>query len=258
MPELPDLQAFSHNLTKIFHGKELDKVEVTVDRKLNVPEKELQQTLSGLEVEKFKREGKELHLLFKGGHSLGLHLMLHGQLVVFKDGETPPKNQIVNLVFHDGTNLALTDFQKAATPTLDPKPTNIPDALDADENYLSEKFNKTKTPVKTVIMDQKVIRGIGNAYADEILWDARISPFSAANKIPKDKVKTLAKSIKKVLEDAEKQILKSNPNIISGEIRDFMEVHNHKKKQTSTGAAIHQRDLSSRKTYYTDEQELFS
>ncbi|MDB5022929.1 MAG: Fpg/Nei family glycosylase [Mucilaginibacter sp.] len=258
MPELPDLQAFSHNLNKIFKGKKLDKIEVIVDRKLNVPIKELQQTLSGLEVEKFKREGKELHLLFKGGHALGLHLMLHGQLAVFKDGNTPPKNQIINLLFHDGTNLALTDFQKAATPTLDPKTSNVPDALDADEKYLSEKFSKTKTPVKTVIMDQKIIRGIGNAYADEILWNARISPFSAANKIPKDKVKVLARSIKKVLEHAEEQILTAKPDIISGEIRDFMEVHNPKKKQTSAGTAIHQKELSSRNTYYTDEQELFN
>lgn len=258
MPELPDLQAFSNNLTKIFKGKKLDKIEVTVDKKLNIPVKQLQDTLNGHEVEKFVREGKELHILFKGGHTLGLHLMLHGQLAVLKANNEPPKNQIINLVFHDGTILALTDFQKAATPTLDPKKSDVPDALDADEHYLSGKFNKTKTPVKAVLMDQKIIRGIGNAYADEILWDARISPFSTANKIPNDKVSILARSIKKVLGDAEKQILKINPDIISGEERDFMEVHNHKKKQTSTGAVIHQKELSSRKTYYTDEQELYS
>lgn len=258
MPELPDLQAFSHNLTKIFKGKRLDKIEVTVDKKLNVPVKELQDTLHGREVEKFIRQGKELHILFKGGHALGLHLMLHGQLVVFKDKSESPKNQIIHLIFHDGTSLALTDFQKAATPTLDPKSNNVPDALDIEAGYLSEKFSKTRTPVKTVLMDQKIVRGIGNAYADEILWDARISPFSASDKIPAEKVKLLARSIKKVLEDAEKQILKTNSNIISGEIRDFMEVHNHRKKETSTGAVIHQKELSSRKTYYTDEQELFN
>ncbi|MDB4924422.1 DNA-formamidopyrimidine glycosylase family protein [Mucilaginibacter sp.] len=258
MPELPDLQAFSHNLTNIFHGKKLDKVEVIVDRKLNVSEKELQQTLSCLEVEQFKRAGKELHIIFKGGHSLGLHLMLHGQLVIFKEADTPPKNQIINLLFEDGTRLALTDFQKAATPTLDPETSSVPDALDTDTDYLSDKLSKTKTPVKTVIMDQKIIRGIGNAYADEILWNARISPFSAANKIPKDQIKILAKSIKKVLINAEKQILKIKSDIISGEVRDFMEVHQHGKKQTSTGAAIHHKELSSRSTYYTDEQELFN
>lgn len=124
-------------------------------------------------------------------------------------------------------------------------------------DYLCQKFAKTRTPVKTVLRDQKIIRGIGNAYADEILWNARISPFSPANKIPAEKVSVLTKSVKKVLEDAEKQILKEYPDIISGEYRDFMEVHNSRKKNTATGAAIKQELISSRKTYFTDEQERF-
>jgi formamidopyrimidine-DNA glycosylase len=257
MPELPDLQAFSHNLTKKLQGKKLEKIIVTVDKRLNVSKEKLQDVLAGHEVEKFIRVGKELHLVFKGGHTLGLHLMLHGGLSLFKHGDEPPRFQIITLEFKDGTCLALTDFQKAATPTLDPEPNNVPDALDIDDEYLAEKFSKTKTPVKTVLMDQKILRGIGNAYADEILWHARISPFSAANKLPHDQVKHLVKTTKETLEGAEKQILKTNPDIISGEIRDFLEVHQPRKKQTSTGAAIHQKEIGGRKTYYTDEQELF-
>lgn len=257
MPELPDLQVFSLNLTKKLKEKKLQKITVTEDKRLNVPVTQLQDALTGRELEKFIRSGKELHVLFKGGHALGLHLMLHGGLVLFKDDDQQPKFQIITMTFDDGSNLALTDFQKAATPTLDPKVSDVPDALDVDTDYLSQKLGKTKTPVKTVLMDQKVVRGIGNAYADEILWHARISPFSPANKVPADKVKTLVKSIRSVLENAEKEILKANPDIISGEIRDFLEVHKPGKKATSTGAAIHQKELSARKTYYTDEQELF-
>jgi formamidopyrimidine-DNA glycosylase len=107
------------------------------------------------------------------------------------------------------------------------------------------------------LLDQNAIRGIGNAYADEILWDAGISPFSISNKIPDTKLKALAKSIKSVLQDAEKQISKSNPDIIGGEIRDFLKIHNSKKKESPTGAPIKFAMVSSRKTYYTDEQELF-
>jgi formamidopyrimidine-DNA glycosylase len=257
MPELPDLQAFSYNLTKKLKGKKLEKVTVTVAAKLNVSEKELQDALAGHELEKFVRAGKELHLLFKGGHILGLHLMLHGGLIFFRKDEEQPKFSIISLQFDDGECLALTDFQKAATPTLDPEPNDVPDALEVEADYLAKKLGKTKTPVKTVLMDQKVLRGIGNAYADEILWHARISPFSPASKLPAQQVKTLVNSIKKVLEDAERQILKTNPDIISGEVRDFMEVHQHKRKTTSAGITIHQKELGGRKTYYTDEQELF-
>jgi len=183
--------------------------------------------------------------------------MLHGQLQLF-DKTNDHKFTIVELLFEGDKGLALTDFQKAATPTLDPEKLDTPDALDFDEKYLHDKLSATRTPVKTVLMDQKVLRGIGNAYADEILYDAKLSPFSPSNKIPFDKVKQLTKSIKYVLEDAEKQILKNNPDIISGEFRDFMQVHHSKKKQTPAGETIHQEVLSSRKTYYTDSQELFS
>ena len=107
-------------------------------------------------------------------------------------------------------------------------------------------------------MDQHIIRGIGNAYADEILWAARISPLSASSKIPADKIKKLLSSIKSVLKNAEKQILKAEPDKISGELRDFLKVHNSKKKKSPTGGEILIITLNSRKTYYTDEQEEFT
>jgi formamidopyrimidine-DNA glycosylase len=59
------------------------------------------------------------------------------------------------------------------------------------------------------------------------------------------------------LHNAVKQILKSHPDIISGEVRDFLNIHNSKKKQSATGATIRQQMIGGRKTYYTDEQELF-
>jgi len=194
MPELPDLQIFSRNLTRALKGREVEKVTCQ-SKKLNVPSKELQDNLEGAALEKVERVGKELHFIFNNKHVLGLHLMLHGQLTLSK--EEQPKSLIISLKFDDGNILSLTDFQAAATPTLDPKENNTPDALEIDAEYLQEKLSKTRTPVKTVLMDQKIVRGIGNAYADEILWDARLSPFSASNKIPADKVNVLAKSIER-------------------------------------------------------------
>ncbi|HVS92930.1 MAG TPA: DNA-formamidopyrimidine glycosylase family protein [Mucilaginibacter sp.] len=254
MPELPDLQVFSRNLTKALKGKKIETV-ICYSKKLNVPVKQLQEALEGAGLTKVERAGKELHLMFDNKHVLGLHLMLHGQLKLAKDEEH--KSLVIALRFNDGQVLSLTDFQAAATPTLDPKENNTPDALEVTEHYLQEKLGRTKTPIKTVLMDQKVVRGIGNAYADEILWDARLSPFSTSNKIPAGKVKELTHSIKKVLEDAEKQILTDHPDIITGEYRDFMEVHNARKKKTSTGADVLQKPIASRKTYYTSEQEEY-
>ena len=258
MPELPDLEVFSHNLNKKLAKKELEEVNVINKTRLKVPETQLKKSLEGATLKKIYREGKELHLAFDNDEVLGLHLMLHGKLHLFTK-KNEQKNTIIELRFNDDTGLALTDYQGAATPTLNPETKTAPDALskEMDFNFLKEKLSKKRTNIKTFLLDQKNIRGIGNAYADEILWEAGISPFSICNKIPDAGIKTLTKSIKSVLEDAEKQILKTQPDIISGEVRGFLKIHNSKKKESPTGGKIHNKMVSSRITYYTDEQELF-
>jgi formamidopyrimidine-DNA glycosylase len=256
MPELPDLQVFSSNLDKALKGKTVEKVSVPVKQKLNVSVATLTKKLKGQRIKHVYRDGKELHISF-GDNVLALHLMLHGNLYLFED-KNDHRHTVLSLHFSDHTGLALTDWQRAATPTLNPAEREAPDALSKDVNgkRLKEMLQR-KTAIKALLLDQKIIRGIGNAYADEILWDARIAPTSVSNKIPDAKVKALARSIKKVLTQAEKQIRKANPAIITGEIRDFLSIHNAKKKESPTGAAIRHSTAGGRKTYYTDEQEVF-
>ncbi|WP_394800349.1 Fpg/Nei family DNA glycosylase [Niabella pedocola] len=124
--------------------------------------------------------------------------------------------------------------------------------------WLKAQLTGSRATIKAVLMDQKRIAGIGNAYADEILWAARIAPGSIAGKIPGAAITHLAKAIKQVLKNAEKQILKQQPEAISGEARDFMKVHNSHKKNSPSGAAILKTTLGSRSTYYTDEQVLYT
>jgi formamidopyrimidine-DNA glycosylase len=258
MPELPDLQVFSRNLTKELAGKKVSKLTVLNNKKLKTPETKLRKSIEGSTLKKIHREGKELHLQFSNGTILGLHLMLHGKLNLFEEKNTQ-KNAIIEILFSDGTGLALSDYQGMATPTLNPEVKPSPDALAKEVNYnfLKEQASKKRTTIKNLLMDQNIIRGIGNAYADEILWDAGISPLSVANKLPDAKLKALAKSIKSVLHDAEKQIIKKDPGIISGEVRDFLKIHNSKKKESPTGGKIKNQMLNSRVTYYTDEQQLY-
>lgn len=259
MPELPDLQVFSRNLNKKLAGRKLKRLSVPVTKKLKTPVVRLKKSLEGQKVEKVFREGKELHIQFKNGNVLGLHLMLHGDLHLV-EGATEKKHTILELSFDDGTGLVVTDWQKMATPTLNPEVKEAPDALapEVDAQFLKEMMGKTRTTVKNFLLDQHIIRGIGNAYADEILWDAKISPFSICNKIPEKQIKTLTKAIKKVLLNAEKQIVKSHPDLITGEVRDFLQIHNSKKAKSPTGAVIQNKVLGSRKTYYTQEQQLYT
>jgi formamidopyrimidine-DNA glycosylase len=258
MPELPDLQVFSRNLNKRFAGKKLMEIVVHVDKRLKIPASELKKKLEKSKLKEVRRVGKELHLEFENGNVLGLHLMLEGNLFAF-EGKNENKHSILELRFDDNTGLVLSDWQKKATPTLNPESRDAPDALSKQvtHKFLKERLAESRASVKSLMLDQHVIRGIGNAYADEILWEAGISPFSISNKIPEEKVKELAKAIKSVLKDAEKQILKTHPDIITGEVRDFLKIHNAKKKESPGGAPIQQKMISSRKTYFTEEQEMF-
>jgi formamidopyrimidine-DNA glycosylase len=259
MPELPDLQVFSRNLTRALKGETLERVELSASRKVDVSEKELDQALKGKKLAEVSRVGKQLCFDFGKDAQLFMHLMLHGKLILQDQSEEPPKYVIADLWLGKKV-LYLTDFQKAAHLLLNPQGSQAVDAL-SDEltpKWLVGKLEKSRAKIKSLLMDQKVIAGIGNAYADEILWKARINPESIAGKIPADVVKTLSSTIGKVLTDAEKAIVKEHPDIIAGEIRDFLEIHNSKKEKSPGGAKILTATVGGRKTYYTQEQKLYN
>src|SRR5205085_5847951 len=102
---------------------------------------------------------------------------LTGDIFVFEK-KNDHHSTIAELYFEDGSGLALTDRMKNANIKLNPVDKEGVDAISPGLNfkYLKQAFNR-KTQVKTLLTDQAVIRGIGNSYSDEILWEARISPF---------------------------------------------------------------------------------
>ena len=257
MPELPDLQVFSRNLNKELKGKTLQKITIS-SKRIKTTAATFNKALAGQQLKEVYREGKQLRFFFENDAVLGMHLMLHGKLVLF-DKKNTEKNGVATLLFDDGTGLALTDFQGMAQLTLNPEESDAPDALSPKMTaaFLKKTFAGVHKQVKDVLLDQQIIRGVGNAYADEILWQAKVSPFSYTDKIPSEKIAALATAIKKVLKDAEKKILKTNPDIIAGEVRDFMLIHNAKNKTSPGGKPIEHTSAKSRKTYYTEEQKLY-
>ncbi|RFZ92912.1 formamidopyrimidine-DNA glycosylase [Mucilaginibacter conchicola] len=256
MAELPDLTVFAQILTRRYAGKVLESLEVTETRKLNVSAAELRKALEGKKLDSVSREGKTVQLHFSGGHVLGLHLMLRGELVALTDGEKP-RFQILAFHFKGGSGFAVVDLQKQATPALQPAAVSVPDALAMDEAYFTELLARKKTVIKTLLMDQKQLRGIGNSYADEILYHAGISPFSVANLIPAKVVKKLFKSIRVILRKAIDEIAEANGDELRGELKDFMQVHGATLKETAKGEAIKSEKIGGRMTYYTESQELF-
>jgi formamidopyrimidine-DNA glycosylase len=255
MPEAPDLEVFAKNLNKLFAGRKLAEIKIVNAKSSKGDATALDANLKGHKLVAVYRSGKELRFQFSNKLVLGMHLMLHGKLYEFNE-TNENKNTLIELYF-EGKGLALTDYQGYANVKLNPEDKKGIDTLskELDFAYL-KKALQSKSNIKTRITNQDVIRGIGNAYADEILWEAKIAPQSVSNKIPDDKIKTLAAAIKAVLENAEKEISKSPPGIIAGEVRDFLKIHNSKKDKSPTGAEI-KADKKGGVTYYTDEQEIF-
>jgi formamidopyrimidine-DNA glycosylase len=255
MPEIPDVAVFSKNLDKVFAHKKLLKVKVVNGKKLADTAASLSKNLDGKTLNKIYRSGKEFRFEFSDGILLGLHLMLTGDLFIF-EGKNDHHSTIVEFYFEDGRNLALTDRMRNANIKLHPVDKAGRDAMGLDFDYLKELFNR-KTTIKNIMLDQDLIRGIGNGYSDEILWEARISPYSIASALPDKKIKELVKIIPKVLEESTKKIDKAYPGKVNVEVKEFMKIHQNR-GESPTGHPIKIDSKGSRKTYYTDEQILYA
>lgn len=261
MPELPDLQIFAKNLRKRILDKPVASAEVFNKLKINVLADAFIETLSGSSVVEIARDGKELQFKLSNGSSFNVHLMLNGRFNICAAEELHKINsKIIALRFEDGQVLTVSDYQGLCKVTLNAKPSNVPDALSNEFTfeYFCRLINKNaKKNIKAFLIDQKIVRGIGNAYADEILWKADISPESDCGKIPVEYLRALYDAVSFVLNDAIGNIERIAPDIISGEERSFLRVHNSKKKFTDDGDKIIVKEIVSKKTYFTEKQKLF-
>ncbi len=258
MPELPDLRVYSENIKKLVFGKKVKETIVYSPKNIDCDIDTIASGIRGNAVSDVTAEGKEIFLMFDNGNSVGVHLMLNGKMHYITSTEVNSiQNKVMGITFDDGYSLLISDFQKFCKIRYNPDKSDIPDVLSSEftlDYFLkkAEQFKRKK--IKAFLLDQKIMRGIGNAYADEILWKAKISPKSVTGKIPKINQEMLYITIKSVLLWSIGQIKKINPEMISGEERKFMQVHNPRLKFTKDKERIHVETISSKRTYYTDSQ----
>ena len=257
MPELPDIEVFTRNLDKVFAGKKILKVTIVNGQKLKNKPAEFSKRLIGKKLKNIYRSGKEMRFQFEDDTLLGLHLMLTGDLFIFQR-KNEHHSTIAELYFEGENNLALTDRMRNANIILDPIDKKGVDAISKELNF---KYLKTalqrNTSIKKVLTDQNTIRGIGNSYSDEILWQARISPYSTASAIPEAKIKELVPIIKEILKKEIESIYKKYPGKINVEVKEFLKIHSKTLDRSPTGFPIIVDKSGMMKTYYTEEQVLY-
>jgi formamidopyrimidine-DNA glycosylase len=260
MPEVPELNIVGITLQKHFKGQKFKHIDVLWKKRVKASNEEFNAAFEGATLLSVSRNGKELHLRFDNDHILGIHMMLTGKMVLLPTDQNL-KNPIFELLFENGAGIMVLDGMGQAKPILDPEIPPIPDILGDDFTleYLTKVLSKTGIKIKEAIQKQEWIRGIGNAYADEILWSAKISPYSVSKNIPADKVRDLYNAIRDVTVEATKELesLKTSDDVFEMENKDHRFVHNPKRTHSPEGEAILNGKLGNGKTYYTESQVLY-
>jgi len=260
VPELPDLEVFKTNIFSRLTSKRLVGLEVFNLNKVITPKATLLENLADRDLVRIDRIGKELFFDFGDNRTIAVHLMLNGEISIVAEKEVDAiKPKIFSLRFERET-IVFSDRGELCNIKYAPLASKTPDALDVSftlDYFLKTARTKSRVNVKSFLIDQKVVRGIGNAYADEILWAARISPYSLVGKIPEDKLAVLYQAIGTVLRDAIDAIKRISPDIISGEERSFLKVHNRTIRKTESGYPIIIEKIASKITYYTKEQVAY-
>ena len=261
MPELPDLEVFKGNIFKKLTSKRLIDVNVYNHQKVTIPQEILKQELKGRVLTSIDRFGKELLFDFAEGKIISAHLMLSGKISIVSDLSAIAniKFKIFSLHF-ENESVIFSDMGSLCTIRYKPRRDGVPDAFGTDftlEYFYNIARKKATMNIKAFLIDQKVVKGIGNAYVDEILWYARVSPHSIVGKIPAEILANIYDAIGIVLKEAVISIKAIAPDIISGEERSFLQVHTKSKKQTETGFPIRIERIVSKMTYFTEEQILY-
>jgi formamidopyrimidine-DNA glycosylase len=194
MPELPEVETIKRELEKAVLGKRITEVCVHHPKVVREPGVEkFKKGLKGAGIKNILRRAKVLILELSTGKSLAIHLKMTGQLVY------PGKGSASRVTFHlsDGKNLDFNDQRLFAELRLLDDWRDLkfirglgPEPFDIDLDKFKEMLRQKKTKIKPLIMDQTFISGIGNLYAAEALFRARINPARPANSLS-DKEKTL-------------------------------------------------------------------
>lgn len=184
MPELPDVEAFRRVLVRHAVNRPIEHVDVTDPGVLrDVSRRRLRTTLRGKRFETPRRHGKWLVAPTVDGPILLLHFGMTGSLTWSADSEDRHRHDRVVLGFDNG-ELRYRDMRKLQgirlvrdDDALDRILGSVgPDALDLSRQELTEIVGRLRRTVKTALVDQELIAGLGNLLADEILWRARIHP----------------------------------------------------------------------------------
>lgn len=209
MPELPDVENFKRYLDATSLHKKIDGVYVGTTKILrNISGRKLKDALRGRSIERTCRRGKHLFAALDDGKWLTLHFGMTGRLAYFKRLDDDPEHDRFRLDFDNGYHLAYENQRLfghvGLVQDLDAFIAEEglgPDAMDdsLDQETFSNLMKGRRGGIKSALMDQSLVAGIGNIYADEILFQAKLHPDASVQKLSNEQLRTLYKTTRRVL-----------------------------------------------------------
>lgn len=211
MPELPEVETIRAGIEPELVGRRFDRVEI-LDPRLTRPLEPaaVAERLEGEHVAAVDRRGKYLVVRFESGRVLLIHLRMTGSLrhaPAGRLGLDPYRRAVITL--NDGSDLAYRDVRRFGTwDLLEPAEAEAYLAARLGEEPLAPSFTAAalgrrlagrRAPVKAALLDQRSLAGLGNIYADEALWRARIHPLRPAGSLAADEVIRLHRSVRAAL-----------------------------------------------------------
>lgn len=211
MPEFPEVHTVIETLKEFTLDKKVTNVNIL--RTKNV-EGDLS-SLIGSTIESFSQVGKFIVFHFDSKKILISHLRMEGKYFLRKEGEGYQKHDIASLVFSDKSELVYNDVRKFGIlkvsdenrylkeeplSKVGPNPFELKDA-----SRLAKAFKNKNIPIKTALLDQSIMSGLGNIYVDEVLFDCKIHPETPAKALNNKQLEHILKSSQMILDEAIKQ-----------------------------------------------------
>jgi formamidopyrimidine-DNA glycosylase len=199
MPELPEIETLCRQLRPVIVNRRILSIRVIDPKLQHLP------PLAGMSIRSISRHGKKMVWALSDGMCLIFQMRMTGRLFWLEERETPPQARLV-FSFEDGS-LALSDPRRFATVELcsPPAASSVPDGLEKlDPKSLEDAARRRRLPVKSFLMDQKTVAGIGNIYASEILHGAGIDPMRPACNLALAEWKKIAALSTRILQKAVK------------------------------------------------------
>jgi formamidopyrimidine-DNA glycosylase len=214
MPELPEAETVRRQLATQIVGATIVTAWSRLER-ITFPDiASFVESLQGSRIVDARRRGKQIYFPLESGTHFLVHLGMTGRLHVEEadtetfDSSAAPRHVHAVLVFEDGRKLVFTDPRtfgavgvSSELPFLEAMGPEPIDA-DFDEAALVKKLQSRGTKIKAAILDQKLVAGLGNIYADEVCFLAGVHPEQRANEVPLPKLKKLVAAMRPVLERA--------------------------------------------------------